>query len=287
MTKRVFVSYCRENKADVRRLEEDLLSLGILTWIDRNEISAGTRWKAAIRDAIRDGCGFLACFSSALTTKERSFMNSELKIAAEILQEYPNNRAWFVPVKLDACDIPAMAIGGGETLHDLQWVDLSEDWDRGVERIQAVFIEHFPGVVDEELYRDNQKAWKLILRSLSELRSKGETLWGHVNEDTLYDFIKAFARANTAIEKHSDVFAQSEFSELSSLMGAFSEYKFGKTRLHRMRKARRVKRPREWDVRDFRYQVKENHSALRRFQTQLEALEQEIDRVSRVYNNAA
>ncbi|GFE48657.1 hypothetical protein So717_04100 [Roseobacter cerasinus] len=287
MTKRVFISYCREDKAAIKRLEEDLQRLGILTWIDRNEIAAGTRWKAAIRDAIRDGSGFLACFSSVLTNKDRSFMNSELRIAAEMLQEYPDSRAWFVPIKLDECDIPALAIGGGETLHDLQWVDLADDWDGGVARIHAVFAERFPGVINEEIYGDNEQAWKSILRRLSELQATGEVLWRHVNEDTLHDFLKAFARANSVIEEHADVFAQSEFSELNSLMEALSRYKFGKIRLHGMRKARNIRRPREWDVRDLRYQVEENHKSLKKFQTQLSTLEQEIVRVSAAYQSAA
>lgn len=48
------------------------------------------------------------------------------------------DRSWFIPVKLSECQIPDRSIGAGETLLDLQYVELFCDWDDGVSRIVAV-----------------------------------------------------------------------------------------------------------------------------------------------------
>ena len=51
----VFISYIRENEEIVDKLCEALESHGIKVWLDRNDIDPGSRWKQAIREAIREG----------------------------------------------------------------------------------------------------------------------------------------------------------------------------------------------------------------------------------------
>ena len=68
-------------------------------------------------------------------------MNEELTIAMEELLQRPTERIWFMPVKLNECEIPVRDIGGGETLRDLQYVNLYEDWDDGIQRILGVIFE--------------------------------------------------------------------------------------------------------------------------------------------------
>ena len=65
-------------------------------------------------------------------------MNEELAIAIEELRQHPHDRIWFIPVKLNDCEIPDRDVGGGETLRDLHYVNLYEDWDDGIERIRRV-----------------------------------------------------------------------------------------------------------------------------------------------------
>jgi len=62
-------------------------------------------------------------------------MNEELVVAIEELRLRTADRAWFVPVRIDDGEVPARSIGGGETLHDLQWVDLVASWPAGVAAI--------------------------------------------------------------------------------------------------------------------------------------------------------
>ena len=131
----VFVSYCHENMDAVDRLCENLTSRGIKVWLDRNALEPGMQWKQAIQQAIRHGDFFIACFSKESNAREQTYMSAELTLAVEKLRERPFDKVWFIPVKLNECEIPNIDIGGGETLQDLQYVDLHEDWEIGIQRL--------------------------------------------------------------------------------------------------------------------------------------------------------
>lgn len=139
----VFISYVRENQDQVDRLCQDLERHGVNIWLDRNSIKPGARWKSAIQEAIRNGNFFIACFSEEYTSKTKSYMNEELILATEELRQYASDREWFIPVLLSECDVPARSIGAGETLLDINWVPLYENWDTGIQRILSV-IEPIP-----------------------------------------------------------------------------------------------------------------------------------------------
>ena len=131
----VFISYCHENKDVVDKLCQALTSNGVNVWIDRNNIKPGMPWKQAIQQAIHHGDFFIACFSKEYNDRDKTFMQKELSIAIEKLQQKPIDRVWFIPIKLNECEIPDINIGEGETLQDLQYVNLYEDWNTGIEQI--------------------------------------------------------------------------------------------------------------------------------------------------------
>ena len=131
----VFISYMHENTDIVDRLCQELTSRGIKVWLDRNDIKPGSRWKDAIREAIRKGDFFIACFSKEYNKRNKTYMNEELTVAIEELRQRPTDRVWFIPVKLNGCKIPDRNIGGGETLNDIQHVKLYKDWDNGIQHI--------------------------------------------------------------------------------------------------------------------------------------------------------
>ena len=140
--KTVFISYVREN-ADIvgkfhQELKQELKPRGIEVWLDRHAIDPGARWKTEIRRAIRRGTFFIACFSEEYSRREKTYMNEELTIAIEVLRQFHAECIWFIPVKLNECEIPDLDIGRGETLQDLQSVALYEDWNRGIQRILDV-----------------------------------------------------------------------------------------------------------------------------------------------------
>lgn len=132
MSGHVFLSYLHENSDVVDRLASELSAFGIAIWLDRNMIRPGERWRDAIRRGIRSGDMFVACFSKDYSERQRTYMNEELVVAIEELRSRTAERTWFVPVSLDGTRIPDRAIGGGETLQDIQWIDLASDWRAGV-----------------------------------------------------------------------------------------------------------------------------------------------------------
>ncbi len=134
----VFISYVHENQDDVDRLCDDLVESGIEVWLDRDNIKAGARWRDAIEEAIQNGAYFLACFSKEYNERDESYMNEELTLAVDRLRKMPTDRTWFIPVKLNKCEIPNRRISAVETLRDLQWVEFYRDWNGGVQRILKV-----------------------------------------------------------------------------------------------------------------------------------------------------
>lgn len=134
----VFVSYVRNNRRRVQRLCDDLTKHGIEIWLDRNNIKPGERWKEAIRRAINQGAFFIACFSRQYNERDKTYMNEELALAIEELRRRPTDKAWFIPVKLNECEIPDRNIGAGEILRDIQWIELYRDWSIGIQQILNV-----------------------------------------------------------------------------------------------------------------------------------------------------
>jgi hypothetical protein len=130
----VFLSYVREDEALVDLLARDLQSRGVNVWLDRAQISPGARWKDAIRHAIRHGGVYLPCFSKRYALREKTYMKEELQLAIGELQRRPASQGWFIPVLFDG-EVPEIPIAEGQTLRDLQWVDLSRGWAAGVDSI--------------------------------------------------------------------------------------------------------------------------------------------------------
>lgn len=136
--KHVFISYVRENKEIVDWFCKELESYGIKVWLDRNDIDPGTFWEEAIRKAIQEGAFFMACFSKEYSDRAKTYMNEEITLAIDELRLRHPDQAWFIPVKLNECEIPDRPIGAGKTLRSLQVVALYEGWTKGVQRILKV-----------------------------------------------------------------------------------------------------------------------------------------------------
>ena len=160
MEKHVFISYFRENQQHVDRLCADLEEQGVKVWLDRHAILPGMRWQNAIKKAITDGSFFLACFSDEYFGRSRSYMNEELELAIDELRQRPRDRAFFIPIKLTPTEIPDYPISARENIRSLQWVDLWEDWDKGMERILAVLktVEKLPYESLPELFQAVKEA---------------------------------------------------------------------------------------------------------------------------------
>lgn len=139
MVKHVFISYVRDDSTKVDALSAHLQDEGIEVWQDRSALQPGQRWRAAIRRAISEKAfAFIACFSKNYERKDSTYMNEELVLALEEIRKRSHERTWFIPIRLDETRIPDRYIGGGETLGDIQNLDLFPNWDAGCARLITV-----------------------------------------------------------------------------------------------------------------------------------------------------
>jgi len=112
-------------------------------WRDTANLWPGEDWRTKIRRAITsDALVFIACFSRRSTARRKSYQNEELNLAVEELRRRPEDQPWFVPVRLDDCQIPDIYIGGGNrTLSHIQCVDyFGKHADEGAARLVAAIL---------------------------------------------------------------------------------------------------------------------------------------------------
>jgi len=133
--KKIFISYVRENRKIIDNICERFEEANIEYWLDRKDIDPGKDWRLAIKKAIKEGSLFLACFSTESVSKETSYMNEELCLAIEILRQKRIDAGWFIPVRLNKCEIPDHEISSGRSLNNIQRVDLFEEFEEGLKRL--------------------------------------------------------------------------------------------------------------------------------------------------------
>ena len=129
----VFISYAREDKKIARRLYNDLQDNGITAWLDSEKILVGQNWNHMIRKAIKESNFFIALLSSNSISK-RGFVQKELKIALDVLDEFPPEGIFVLPVRIDDCK----PIDG--KLECIHWANLFPSYENGLNQILRVLL---------------------------------------------------------------------------------------------------------------------------------------------------
>lgn len=226
-----FVSYVRENADQIDQLVLDLYKHGVDTWTDR-DIRPGQRWKLAIRDAIKGGLSFIACFSAEAVSRDRSYMHEEITVAIEALREMPQDRCWFLPVLLSECEVPDRDIGAGHTLRDFQRVEMFPDWDRGVTSIVSAIRQTLryeqpasPQSIEPRLLPLRNApspatvdAWRSVWAALFDLKTAGESLFTRIDERTMAEYASCLDVAIKHVGKSAFFFDQDDFEQLNDLL---------------------------------------------------------------------
>ena len=134
--KHLFLSYCRDDAAEVARLQSDLTAAGEQVWWDQ-DIDPGADWKNAIRQAMKDSYAVVVCLSHNTESRLRSGIYPELYDAIATYREYSPGSIYLIPVKLNESEIPLIEIDATRTLDRLQHIELfpESEWDRGVDRL--------------------------------------------------------------------------------------------------------------------------------------------------------
>lgn len=128
--RQVFLSYARHDEEAAKQLFSDLSGPGIRVWVDFKSLRAGERWRPAIERAIKESDFFLALLSSNSVSK-KGFVQKEIVHALDMLEQFPEDNIFVIPVRLDECEPSHNA------LKDLHWVDLFPSWEDGVAAIRA------------------------------------------------------------------------------------------------------------------------------------------------------
>lgn len=144
-----FVSYVSEDLDRVTALAAALRDYQITVWLDRRELAPGADWRSDIRAAIRGGLSFIACFSAASESRGRSFMREEIEVAIEEMRLRSPRQTWFIPVKLDDCEIPDLPLSPGATLRDIHYLEMRDGLDEVAARLATAIRPSM--LVSEEL----------------------------------------------------------------------------------------------------------------------------------------
>jgi len=135
-----FISYVREDSAQVAKLQQILEAAGILVWRDTDSLWPGEDWQAKIETAIsNDALAFIACFSHNTALRQKSYMNEELALAIAQLRLRQPGEPWLIPVRFDDCDIPNRRIDATRALASFHGASLfGENYDREAQRLVTV-----------------------------------------------------------------------------------------------------------------------------------------------------
>lgn len=126
----VFMSYAHEDAAQVEKLHQALTAKGLQVWKDNEQLLPGENWEHKIDVALKTHEFVIVCLS-ANSVGKRGFFQVELKKAARKQAERPVSDVYIIPAKLsdyDTTKLPA-------EINTIQYVDLSKDWDKGVEAV--------------------------------------------------------------------------------------------------------------------------------------------------------
>src|SRR5262249_15802825 len=121
----------REDSLTVHRLFKELKRMGADPWLDTENLLPGQRWKPAIKQAIRTSRYFIAVLSTKAVSK-RGVIQSELKHALDLLDEFPEEDIFLIPIRLDDCE------PSHDRLRELNWVDFFPSFSDGARRIQKL-----------------------------------------------------------------------------------------------------------------------------------------------------
>lgn len=124
-----FICYADEDEKAARKLYEDMKQTeGINLWFNRESLLPGQNWRATIKQAIKNSRYFLAVLSSNSVTK-KGYVQKEITIALDLLDEFPELAVFVIPVRLDNCK------PSHEKLRDLHWVDMFPSWEDGLKKV--------------------------------------------------------------------------------------------------------------------------------------------------------
>ena len=171
----VFLAHASENKNRVRNLRDKLLSDGIKSWLDEDNLEPGDRWQEVIPKEIANSKIFLACLSQEAIQKT-GYIQRELRYALISFAERPQGDIYLIPVRLDNCEIPPMELPElGLRLRDFQYIDLWKEngYSRLISKIKECMAiynrRQFEGAIDISNLKLERNQWEKLENAAREI----------------------------------------------------------------------------------------------------------------------
>lgn len=101
-SKRIFISYAREDSVHADELATFLKNNGFDPWIDREKIRVGDEWERVTRNKLKKSDFILVMLSDNAVNKQ-GFVRREFKLAGEM---HDKRKTPVLPLRLDSCSIP-------------------------------------------------------------------------------------------------------------------------------------------------------------------------------------
>jgi formylglycine-generating enzyme required for sulfatase activity len=123
----IFLAHASEDKPAVLALYNRLKQAGYKPWLDKKDLIPGQIWRDEIPKAIKASQIFLACLSAKSANKQ-GYIQRELRIALDTLGEMPSGTIFFIPMRLEECEIPDLRMSEvGLNLRDIHRLDYWEE----------------------------------------------------------------------------------------------------------------------------------------------------------------
>src|SRR5215471_4148510 len=112
----IFISYSHADSAFVDQLEADLRKLGFETWVDRQRLAGGQRWRRELQEAVEQAQVLLIVLSpDAIASRS---VQIEFDYALELSK-------LLIPVYYRQCNVPM-------ELRAIQWIDFRHSYEQGL-----------------------------------------------------------------------------------------------------------------------------------------------------------
>ncbi|WP_419548118.1 SUMF1/EgtB/PvdO family nonheme iron enzyme [Microcystis sp.] len=137
----IFLAHASEDKPAVLALYNRLKQAGYKPWLDKKDLIPGQIWRDEIPKAIKASQIFLACLSGKSANKQ-GYIQRELRIALDTLGEMLPGTIFFIPMRLEECEIPDLRMSEvGLNLRDIHRLDYWEE--DGFEQLERAITYQF------------------------------------------------------------------------------------------------------------------------------------------------
>ena len=148
----IFLAHASEDKELVVELYNRLKQAGYKPWIDKKNLIPGQNWRSVIPRVIKESQLVIACLSKNSISKQ-GYVQDEFKIALNQLASMPPDSIYFIPLRLDECEIPELRQNEyGLNLKDIHWLDY---WEvDGFEQLERAISFKYGAFTQEESFTE-------------------------------------------------------------------------------------------------------------------------------------